>query len=91
MTKIELIKRVASRTGMPERQVSQAVAAMLDHVRAALQSGEDVVFQDFGAFKVSKRKARGGRNPRTGEAIKIPASKGVKFVAGKGLKEVLNG
>ena len=67
-----------------------AVDAVLAHIRAAMLNGGEVRIPDFGTFKVTKRKAREGRNPSTGQTIQIPASKVPKFTPAKGLKDALN-
>lgn len=90
MNKIELIKSVADRTKLPASQVEKAVGTMLSTMQSVLSAGGEVTFQGFGTFRVVERKAKNGRNPQTGENIRIPASKGVKFTAGKALKETLN-
>ncbi len=63
--------------------------AILDEIKKALSKGESVVLTGFGTFKVAKRAARTGRNPKTGAAIKIPAMKVARFKAGKGLKDAV--
>jgi len=90
MTKEELIERVASTAGLSKADASRAVNTTLDSIKVALKKGQRVTLVGFGTFKVSKRKARTGRNPKTGEAIKIPAVKVPKFTAGKPLKEAMN-
>ena len=69
---------------------TKAVDSVFDRITSALQSGNDVRLVGFGTFNVTQRKATTGRNPRTGEAIQIPASKQPKFKAGKALKEAVN-
>jgi DNA-binding protein HU-beta len=87
MTKEELIERVASNAGLSKADASRAVNTTLDSIKVALKKGKRVTLVGFGTFKVSKRKARTGRNPKTGEAIKIPAVKVPKFTAGKRMKD----
>ena len=67
-----------------------AVNAFVDQIQKALKKGDKVAIAGFGTFDVSKRKARTGRNPQTGEEIKIAASKSPKFKAGKSFKDMLN-
>jgi DNA-binding protein HU-beta len=67
----------------------KALAALMDGVKAALKKGNKVSLVGFGTFSITKRKARKGRNPKTGEAIKIAAAKVPKFTAGKGLKDAV--
>ncbi|MAF20924.1 MAG: DNA-binding protein HU [Parcubacteria group bacterium] len=88
MTKDELIDAVASVCDS-KRQASDAVNAVLDNITSALSKGEDIVLTGFGKFSVSKRAARMGVNPRTGEKIKIKATTVPKFKAGKALKEAV--
>ncbi|WP_278247412.1 HU family DNA-binding protein [Sphingomonas jatrophae] len=90
MNKQELIGSVAETTGLPRPQAAQAVEAVFDAVSAALKSGDEVRLVGFGTFSVSKRKASTGRNPRTGEPMKIEASSSPKFKAGKSLRDAVN-
>jgi DNA-binding protein HU-beta len=90
MNKNDLIAAVADSAGMTKADASKAVDAVLDGITAALKKGKEVRLVGFGTFKVSKRAASEGRNPRTGETIKIPASKRPKFSAGKALKDAVN-
>jgi DNA-binding protein HU-beta len=90
MNKSELIDQVAEQTGMTKAQTAQAVEATFATIQNALKNQEDVKIVGFGAFTVSERAATTGRNPRTGEEIKIPASKSAKFKAGKELKDAVN-
>lgn len=87
MTKTELIEKIASSSGLKKTEAAKALDATVDAVKAALKKGQKVTLVGFGTFYVSKRKARKGRNPRTGEEIKIPAAKVPKFTAGKTLKD----
>lgn len=90
MNKNEFIDRVADLSGMSKADATRAVDAVFDAITAALKRGDDVRLVGFGTFSATKRKAREGRNPRTGETIHIPASTQPKFAAGKGLKDALN-
>ncbi len=90
MNKNDLINVVASKTGLSKGEATKAVDAVLDGVTAALKKEGEVRLVGFGTYLVTKRAASIGRNPRTGEAIKIPASKQVKFKAGKALKVAVN-
>ena len=81
---------VASGTGMTKVNAAGAVDAVFDSITQALQGGNEVRLVGFGTFSVANRAATTGRNPRTGEAINIPASKQPKFKAGKGLKSAVN-
>ena len=90
MNKNEFIDRVAELADMTKSDAGRAVDAVFDAITDALKSGDDVRLVGFGTFGVSKRAARKGRNPRTGEEIDIAASNQPKFTAGKGLKDALN-
>jgi DNA-binding protein HU-beta len=90
MNKNDLIAAVSDRTGMSTAGAGQAVDATYDAMTDALKMGDEVKVIGFGNFVVTNRAASMGRNPRTGEAIKIAASKSPKFKAGKGLKDAVN-
>src|SRR5690606_38089969 len=91
MNKNDLIAAVADKTGLTKAQSGEAIEAAIEAITATLKSGGEVRIIGFGNFSVSERAASEGRNPRTGETIKIPASKTPKFKAGKGLKDAVNG
>lgn len=91
MNKNELISDVADRSGLSKVDAAKAIDGMISSIEAALKSGDDVRIVGFGTFSVSNRAATTGRNPRTGEAISIPASKQPKFKAGSPLKAAVNG
>lgn len=88
--KNEIIEAMAAATNLARRDAAAAYDAFLNAVTAALQSGEKVNVAGLGAFSVSDRAARAGRNPKTGEAITIAATRAVKFKPGKELKESVN-
>ncbi|WP_380874894.1 transcriptional regulator [Sphingomonas sp. DBB INV C78] len=90
MNKQELIASVAEATGLSKNDASKAVEGVFDAISGALKKGDEVRLVGFGTFSVSKRKASTGRNPRTGEPMKIKASSQPKFKAGKGLKDAVN-
>jgi DNA-binding protein HU-beta len=90
MSKDHLVKEIADQTKLTKKEASQVLDAILQVIGESLSQGEDISLVGFGAFKVSKREGRNGRNPRTGDSITIPATKVVKFSAGKGLKEAIN-
>ena len=90
MTKAELIESIASKVDLPRATAERAVNTLFDDVVQALKQGDKVNISGFGAFSVSSRNARTGRNPKTGETIEIAASRAVKFKAGKTLKDSLN-
>ena len=87
MNKAELINAVAASTGFSKKDAETVVSATLDAITAALQEGEKVQLVGFGGFETKKREARMGRNPKTKEAIEIPATTIPVFKAGKALKE----
>ena len=90
MNKNDLIAAVADSANLSKSDASDAVDAVLDSISGALASGGEVRLVGFGTFSVAARAATTGRNPRTGEAIQIPASKQPKFKAGKALKDAVN-
>lgn len=90
MNKAELIAQIAERAKLTNTDAAQALDAMINAVTKALKKGDSVTLVGFGTFAVGKRAARTGRNPRTGETIKIKAAKVPKFRPGKGLKDALN-
>ena len=90
MNKSDLIERMADQAGISKTAAGAALDAATESIKAALKKGGSVTLVGFGAFTVSKRAARTGRNPKTGEAIKIKASKAPKFTPGKAFKEALN-
>lgn len=90
MSKLELVKRVASKTGSSQAEASNAVDAVFASIQDSLVAGEAITIVGFGKFHVTRRKATTGRNPRTGEPIQIAAANQAKFSAGKGLKEAIN-
>ena len=90
MNKQDLVSQVASKADISKSKAAQAVDAVIDTIKGSLKKGDDVRLVGFGTFSVANRAATTGRNPRTGEPIKIPASKQPKFKAGKDLKEAVN-
>ncbi len=91
MNKGELIEAVASSAGFSKADATKAVNAVFDTITKTLKKGKSVTLVGFGTFSVTKTKARKGRNPQTGETIKIKAKKVPKFKAGKGLKDAIGG
>ena len=89
MNKSELIDVVAASADISKAAATRAVDAMVDSITGALQKGDQVSLVGFGAFTVKERAARTGRNPQTGEAIAIKASKIPTFKAGKALKDAV--
>ena len=90
MNKVELIAEMSEKTGLSKKDAGAALKAFTDIVQAELKKGEKVQMVGFGTFEVAKRAARVGRNPQSGEEMKIKASKSPKFKAGKALKDALN-
>lgn len=91
MNKAELINAVAEKAGLSKKDSEAAVSAALEAITATLAEGEKVQLVGFGSFEVKKREERVGRNPKTNEEIKIPASKVPTFKAGKALKDAVAG
>ena len=90
MNKSELVEHISQAADISKAQAGGALDALVDGVTRSLKRGKDVTIVGFGTFTVAKRKARTGRNPQTGETIKIKAQKAPKFRPGKSLKEALN-
>ena len=89
MTKNELARELAEELELPKRQVAEIIEALLEKVTDVLKSGDKVQLTPFGQFKVRDRAARVARNPKTGEPIKVPAKRVLKFIAGRTLKEAV--
>ncbi len=90
MNKTELVDAIAADTGLSKKDTEAAVKSFIETVTKQLTKGESVQLIGFGTFEVGKRAARTGRNPQTGEEIKIAAAKTPKFKAGKALKDAVN-
>ncbi|QYD69086.1 HU family DNA-binding protein [Paraburkholderia edwinii] len=90
MNKQELIDAVAGQTGASKAQTGETLDTLLEVIKKAVSKGDAVQLIGFGSFGSGKRAARTGRNPKTGETIKIPAAKTVKFTAGKAFKDAVN-
>ena len=90
MNKAELLTAMAEKAELSKKDSEKALKAFIDVVTEELVKGEKVQLVGFGTFEVSERPAREGRNPQTGAAMNIPASKAPKFKAGKALKDVVN-
>jgi DNA-binding protein HU-beta len=89
MTKAELVAEIAKKSELSKADTERAINAFVDVAKKTLKKEGRLALAGFGTFVVSKRKARKGRNPRTGETIKIKAGKVVRFKAGKAMKEKL--
>ncbi|CCD37340.1 DNA-binding protein HU [Candidatus Paraburkholderia kirkii UZHbot1] len=90
MNKQELIDAVAAQTSASKAQIGETLDTLLEVIKKAVSKGDAVQLIGFGSFGSGKRAARTGRNPKTGESIKIPAAKTVKFTAGKAFKDAVN-
>lgn len=90
MTKPELVKSVAQKAGIKQKEAESAVDAFVEAITGAVKEGDEVKIPGFGSFVVVERAPRQGKNPQTGEPIEIPARKAVVFRAGKGLKSAVN-
>ena len=90
MNKTELIAAMAEQAELSKKDAEKALKAFVDIIGEELTKGEKVQLVGFGTFEVSERPEREGRNPQTGEAMKIAASKSPKFKAGKALKDMMN-
>lgn len=90
MNKQDLINKMASEAGITKEQARSALQAFEHGVTEALTNGDSVQMVGFGTFSPTQRSARTARNPKTGEAIQVPAKTAVKFKAGKGLAEAVN-
>ena len=89
MNKTELIAEIAGKSGLSKKDAEKALGAVVDSITEALIKGDKVMLVGFGSFEVKCREARMGRNPKTKEAIEIPASKAPVFKAGKALKDAV--
>ena len=90
MKKADFIKAIAKKAGTSQKEADAVLTAALATIREALKKDDSVAFLKFGTFKISKRAARKGRNPQTGEAIKIAAAKLPTFKASPAFKEFIN-
>ena len=90
MNKADFVSSIADSAELSKADAGRAVDAMVETITKALKKGDTVTLVGFGTFAIRKRAARTGRNPRTGQAIKIKASKNPAFKAGKALKDAVN-
>ena len=91
MNRSELIAALSAKTNSTKVDADKTIAALIDIITATLKKGDNVALVGFGTFEVRKRAARNGRNPQTGAAIKIKASKAPAFKAGATIKAAVNG
>lgn len=89
MTKDDIIEAIVQKTAMAKKDAAEAVNTMLEEITKTLSKGGEVILTGFGTFKVNRRAAREGRNPKTGEKLQIPATNVPKFKPGKGLKDAV--
>jgi len=90
MNKSQLIKSVADKSELSQKQVSEALALIEETLVESLKAGDKVQLSGFGTFEVRERAERKGRNPKTGEVVSVPACKYLAFVSAKAVKENLN-
>ena len=90
MTKADLVESVAREAEMTKKDAEQLVEIIFDSITSTLNKGEKIELRGFGSFRVRQRNARKGRNPKTGEAVNIPAKRVAYFKPGKDLKELIN-
>ncbi len=89
MTKEDIVEAIVQKTAIAKKDAAEALNTVIEEITKTLSKGGEVTLTGFGSFKVTKRAARDGRNPKTGEKIKIPAMNTPKFKAGKGLKDAV--
>ena len=90
MNKVELIAQIAEKSGLSKKDAEKALAATVDAITEAVSNGDKVQLVGFGSFEVKQREARVGRNPKTKEAIEIPATRVPVFKAGRALKDAVS-
>ncbi len=90
MTKADLVEKVSVEAEMTKKDAEQLVEIVFDSIVGSLNKGEKIELRGFGSFRVRERNARKGRNPKTGEAVNIPAKRVAYFKPGKELKELIN-
>lgn len=90
MTKADLVEKVAQEADMTKKDAEQLVEIIFDSITGTLNKGEKIELRGFGSFRVRERNSRKGRNPKTGEAVDIPAKRVAYFKPGKELKELIN-
>lgn len=89
MNKLELVQAVAAKTGQTKRASEEMLDTILDIIKDSVSDGDKVTLVGFGTFAMLERSARQGRNPRTGQAIQIPAKKVPRFIPGKEFKDAV--
>jgi nucleoid DNA-binding protein len=91
MRKADIARRIGDATALTQVKAEEVVEAVLDEMKSALQQGDSVILRRFGTFAVRAKRARMGRNPKTGEAAVIPARRVVRFKSGSRFKAGVNG
>ena len=91
MRKAELVRRIAEETALTHVKAEEAVDAVVDEIKSALQQGDAVILRRFGSFQVRDKRGRVGRNPKTGQEADIRARRVVRFKSGNALKDAVNG
>jgi nucleoid DNA-binding protein len=91
MRKAELVRRIAEATELTHVKAEEVVDTILEEIKNALQQGDAVILRRFGSFQVREKRARMGRNLKTGQEAAIPARRVVRFKSGNGLKDAVNG
>ena len=91
MRKAEMVRRIAEETVLTQVKAEEAVDAIFDEIKSALQQGDSVILRRFGSFDVRAKRARLGRNPKTGQEAEIPPHRVVRFKSGSQLKDAVNG
>ncbi len=90
MTKAGLVDQVAMQTGLPKKQAEVVVSTVFESIVDSLKAGDKIELRGFGSFRIRQRDSRTGRNPKTGEAVEVPAKRIPYFKPGKDLREQLN-
>ena len=90
MNKADLVNEISSRTGLTKSKSSEVIDSVIESIQGSLTRGEKVTLVGFGTFDTITRKARKGRNPKTGEELNIPEKRAAGFKAGSGLSNVVN-
>jgi DNA-binding protein HU-beta len=90
MNKADLVNSISEKTGLTKTKTNEVIDAFVESVTESLKSGDKVTLVNFGTFNTSKRDARKGRNPKTGETIEIPAKRVARFKVGTGLSKNIN-
>ena len=90
MNKADLVNSISQKTGLTKTKTNEVIDAFVESVTESLKDGDKVTLVNFGTFNTSKRDARKGRNPKTGETIEIPAKRVARFTVGTGLSKNIN-